>query len=87
MKQFTAPTIVPVLLLVLLSFPTAISGDKAIPTSVAEYPGVPNPKEFWTNYVDAWEPVVLRGAILSTPAMSWAGDAQESTETKLRNKK
>jgi len=86
MKQFTAPTIVPVLLLVLLSFPTAISGDKAIPTSVAEYPGVPNPKEFWTNYVDAWEPVVLRGAILSTPAMSWAGDAQESTETKLRNK-
>ena len=72
------------LLLLLNVCATTCSAAKAVATPVAELSYMPEPKEFWADYVAAWEPVVLRGAAASTPVMSWGGDAQESTESKLR---
>ena len=73
------------LLLLLLLQPSCIQA-KAIATPLTELNYMPNPKEFWQDYVEGWKPVILRGAALDMPAMQWAGDSKESTESKLRRK-
>lgn len=56
---------------------------------------MPSPEEFWTNYVHAWRPVILRGAAKNTTAYKkWTkeymekkwGDQKVRCETKIENR-
>jgi hypothetical protein len=65
---------------------TVSTKTKAIPTPLDDLNYIPDPKEFWSEYITGWKPVMLRGAANDMPAMQWAGDEQESTESKLRRR-